>query len=84
MYIYIYYFYIYTVIRLDNMNLLRELYLSAYYTSSNLKNLWCNSLKTDAHFKEQALKKAVSLTFQYIWSLFYKGLCIFSVNFKDH
>ena len=72
------------MIRLYNMNLLREFYLSAYYTSSNLKNLWCNSLKTDAHFKEQALKKAMSLTFQYIWFLFYKGLCIFGVNFKDH
>ena len=72
------------MIRLDNMSLLQEFYLSAYYMSCNLKNLWYNSLKIYGHFKEQALKKTMPTTVQYIWFLFYKGVCIFSTDFKGH
>ena len=42
--------------RLDKMSLLKEFYVSVYYTSTNLKNIPFNSFKIGFYFKKQPSK----------------------------
>ena len=71
--------------KLYNMSLLREFYLSVYCTSSYKKNFSGNSFKIGAYFKEKPLKKTVPKIFEKrVSSLFYKCFSISRTDFKGH